>query len=113
MEIEDKTTLVLLPIETISPRYRDEATTHFNLVGVPMLFLSTILGGPEFVVPAGQVPYVSRVSGRKEFLPVGVSLLGAPHSDLVLLDIVKDVLEHSGRQTRVLTGKTMFQGEER
>ena len=61
-----------------------------------MLFLSPIIGGPELVVPsmviisllvksidlrnfiAGEVPYHSRVSGRTEYLPVGISQLASP-----------------------------------
>lgn len=47
MEVGRKISLVVLPIENISPRYRDEATTRFSPVEVPMLFLSLILGGPD------------------------------------------------------------------
>jgi hypothetical protein len=57
-------------------------TKHFNPVGVPMPFLSPILGGPELVVPAGQVPYASKVSGQTEHLPVGISILAASGRDL-------------------------------
>jgi Asp-tRNA(Asn)/Glu-tRNA(Gln) amidotransferase A subunit family amidase len=101
-------TLVVLPIENMSPRHRDQATTSFNPVGVPMLFLSPIIGGPELVVPAGHVPYVSRVSGNQEYLPVAVSLLSTTGMDLRLLDIVKHFLEKSGRPKEVAIGRTMF-----
>ena len=108
MEVGRRRAIVVLPIENMGPRYRDEATTHFVPEGVPMLFLSPITGGPECVVPAGQVTYGSRVSQRDELLPVGVSLLGAPGSDLELLDLVATCLEESGRPTEVIVGKTMF-----
>lgn len=108
MELGQKLTLVILPIENISPRYRDTATSNFKPVGVPMLFLSPILGGPELVVPAGQVPYFSKVTGREELLPVGISVLSAPGMDLKLLDLIKDCLEKSGRPTEVKVGRTMF-----
>ncbi|KIX10283.1 uncharacterized protein Z518_01365 [Rhinocladiella mackenziei CBS 650.93] len=90
LELGRKTTLVILPIENMSPRYRDEATTNFDPVGVPMLFLSPILGGPELVVPAGQVPYLTR------------------GTDLKLLDVAANCLEQSARPTEVAVGKTMF-----
>jgi len=46
-------TLVLIPIEEIAPRYRDEIPTgHFNPDGVPNLFLSPILKAPELTVPS-------------------------------------------------------------
>ena len=108
MEEGQKTTLVVLPIENISPRYRDEATTSFKPVGVPMLFLSSISGGPELVVPVGQVPYLSKVSGREELLPVGISLLSTSGMDLRLLDMVKHCLRVSGRPMEVSVGRTMF-----
>jgi hypothetical protein len=53
MKLGKQTALVLIPIEEISPRYRDEApATHFNPVGVPNLFLSPILKAPELTVPS-------------------------------------------------------------
>ena len=108
MEVGRKRTITVLPIENISPRYRDEAISRFNPVGVPMLFLSPILGGPECTVPVGQVTYKSRVSNRQELLPVGLSLLSAPGTDIELLDMIVSCLEHNGRPTAVSTGKTMF-----
>lgn len=69
MRIGERNTIVVLPIEEISPRYRDEnpwlvsmlhhscpADTYesrdFYPKGVPMLFLSPILGGPELTIPS-------------------------------------------------------------
>ncbi|KAL8833097.1 MAG: hypothetical protein Q9170_004506 [Blastenia crenularia] len=66
MRGEEHNTIIIIPIENMSPRYRDEARTCFDPVGVPMLFLSPIIQGPEFTVPIGQVPFESRVSGRTE-----------------------------------------------
>lgn len=108
MKVGENRTIVILPIENISPRYRDDATTNFNPIGVPMLFLSPILGGPELVVPSGQVPYQSKVSGRKELLPVGISLLAAPGTDLELMDTVTEFLKQSARPIEVMTGRAMF-----
>ena len=58
------------------------------------LMLSPILGAPELIVPgrspfrspdtqrlinvAGEASYASRISGREEFLPVCVSMMGYP-----------------------------------
>ena len=101
-------TIVVLPIENMSPRYRDEARTHFVPEGVPNLFLSPILGAPEVVVPIAEVTYKSRVSGCDEWLPVAVSLMGVKGSDIELLELVAKCLEGSGRPTAVRTGKRMF-----
>lgn len=61
-----------------------------------MLFLSPVLGAPELTVPSkwvlnhgtammlncncvvGELPYESKVSGRTEYLPIGISLLSDP-----------------------------------
>lgn len=57
MKLDKQMTLILIPIEEISPRYRDEApATHFNPVGVPNLFLSPILKSPELTVPSKHLP---------------------------------------------------------
>ena len=108
MAVDTARTVVVLPIENIAPRYRDEATTHFVPQGVPMLFLSPIIGGPECVIPAGHVTYDSRVSGNQELLPVGLSLLAQPDADLELLELAASCLEGSGRPTKVLPGGRMF-----
>ncbi|KAI8940908.1 hypothetical protein NX059_002166 [Plenodomus lindquistii] len=71
-------TLIILPIEEIAPRYRDELpASRFNPVGVPNLFLAPILKAPELTIPIGEFEYESRVSGNVEKLPVGVSIMGA------------------------------------
>ncbi|KAF4539975.1 Tetratricopeptide repeat domain-containing protein [Lasiodiplodia theobromae] len=57
MRVKESNTIVILPIEEISPRYRDEPPSRkFYPKGVPMLFLSPIIGGPELTIPIGQVP---------------------------------------------------------
>ncbi|KAK4222507.1 amidase signature domain-containing protein [Podospora fimiseda] len=102
-------TIVLIPIEEISPRYRDEPPSkHFNPVGVPMLFISPILGAPELTVPIGHSPFISKVSRNEEKLPIAISLLGSPGRDLELFDIVIECLRKSGRPMAVKSGKEMF-----
>lgn len=43
---------------------------------------------PEVVVPLGQVPYISRISGRQEYLPVAISFVTRHGCDYMLLDLV-------------------------
>jgi hypothetical protein len=53
MTTSEQITLVIIPIEEMAPRYRDEMpTAHFNPVGVPNLFLSPILEAPGLTVPS-------------------------------------------------------------
>lgn len=73
-----------------------------------MLFLSHMLGGPELLVPSGQIAHQSKVTGREEFLPIAISLLSAPGTDLELMDSVFKCLKHSARATEAATGKRMF-----
>ena len=108
MQADTHLTVVIIPIENISPRYRDDATSRFWPTGVPMLFLSPILGGPELTVPIGQVPFDSKVTHEREYLPVGISLLAMPGQDMELFELAQKCLEEAGRATKVYAGKKMF-----
>ncbi|PVH87325.1 amidase signature enzyme [Cadophora sp. DSE1049] len=109
LKIGTKSTILLIPIENMTPRYRDEPLgRYFNPVGIPMLFVAPILKAPEFTVPIGEVPFLSRVTGNSEKLPVAISLLGAPGRDLELMDIARECLEMAGRPTSVLHGTKLF-----
>ena len=127
---DDTRTIIVLPIEELEPRYRDipPAQPVEAPKGISVLYLSPTLGAPEIVVPgkhinqsrefslispAGQIPYSSRITGQKEYLPMAVSLLGAPETDLELIEMTERFLKHVGRSTRVRTGKTMFGDKER
>ena len=113
MCIDKYTSFMVLPIEEIASRYRDEpppcVTDLLMLLykplkrfrspimpkGIGMLDIAPTLGAPELVIPGkqrcsssasiaepslsvGEMAYESRVSKRREFLPVAVSLMGPP-----------------------------------
>lgn len=102
-------TLVVLPIAPVKPHYRDDRTESPRYQSATdELFLSPILKAPDVVVPIGEVPYESRVTGRREWLPVGVNLVGAPGMDKWLFDAVTMVLEASGRPDKVSSGSRIF-----
>lgn len=102
-------TLVVLPIAPVEPHYRDERTESPRYqTATDELFLSPILKAPDVVVPIGEIPYDSRITGRREWLPVGVNLVGAPGMDKWLFDAVTMVLEASGRPDRVTSGSRIF-----
>ncbi|KAK0701218.1 amidase signature domain-containing protein [Apiosordaria backusii] len=102
-------TIVLIPIENILPRYRDDPPLkHFNPVGVPMLFVSPILGAPELTVPIGHTPFLSKVTGNEEQLPIAISLFGSPGRDLELFDIATKCLQRSKRPIAVKPGNDIF-----
>ncbi|PVH76050.1 hypothetical protein DL98DRAFT_657750 [Cadophora sp. DSE1049] len=103
---------VILPIAA-APNYRNtQPGPPFKQNAFDALFLAPILGAPEFVVPIGQVPYESHISGLVEQLPVAVSVLGLPDTDNCLMDVVRHCLDETGRPTAVQTGRNMFPSEE-
>ena len=109
MNHENKDSLILLPISNVEPNYRDTPPKAPAIQeGFESLFLTPILGAPDIVVPIGQVPYESKVSGRTEYLPVCVDLVGAPGMDTALIRTAQGCLESAGRETCVRTGETMF-----
>lgn len=57
-----------------------------------------------------QLSYESRITNKEEKIPLVVSLMGAPHSDMELIQWAIESLKGSGRATKVLTGKTAFTG---
>ena len=83
-------TVMVLPIETGQPNYRDSELPGYSLLsGYAALNMSPMMRAPEVTAPVGDIPYVSRVTEREEPLPVAVSLIGAPGTDLILLDLVE------------------------
>ncbi|KAF2007617.1 amidase signature enzyme [Amniculicola lignicola CBS 123094] len=103
-------TLVVMQSEEVKPNYRDDkAPGYYIQPAWHPWWISPILGAPEVVVPAGHIPYVSRITGRMEQLPVMASLLSEPSSDLNLLTLVRCFFEHAGRSPVVQSGKVMFE----
>ena len=105
---------MVLPIEDLKPTYRDELPlppTEFPQ-GIDHLTLCPCLGAAEVTVPAGQITYTSRITKRKERLPVVVSVMGPPESDHKLLAWVEEFMRRSGKRLYVTTGKTMYGDED-
>ncbi|KAK4569337.1 hypothetical protein LTR86_003099 [Recurvomyces mirabilis] len=106
----ERNTLVILPIESLGPRYRDvpmHAPTT-TPIGLSMLMLSPALGAPELVVPIGHAAYLSSVTGQREHLPVAVAIMASRGMDLSLIELVQEFLSFSQRPTVVETGRTMW-----
>ncbi|KAK3391373.1 amidase signature domain-containing protein [Sordaria brevicollis] len=112
-EVEPET-LVILPIANLTPTYRDQPTASPETQSaVDGLFLPPILGAPDVVVPVGEAEYESRITGRKEYLPVVVDVMGRPGRDWQLLDAIGKVMKGSGRVMKVEVGRRMFPGIEK
>ncbi|KAF8249055.1 amidase signature enzyme [Wilcoxina mikolae CBS 423.85] len=76
-------------------------------------FSSPLAGNPEIIIPIGQIPYNSPVSLKVEYVPVTASIQGAKKSDLMLLNLVRQLLtderaKSNGFSEAVLTGKYAF-----
>ncbi|KAF4992471.1 hypothetical protein FGRMN_7142 [Fusarium graminum] len=102
--------LVILPLESMAPRYRDEMPTFKRPPqdGINSLALAPVLHSPVLNVPIGEMPYDSRVTGRQEYLPFSVAVMGVQGTDLILMDTVHSVLESAGFPTKVNTGKRIW-----
>ncbi|EED16521.1 hypothetical protein TSTA_016010 [Talaromyces stipitatus ATCC 10500] len=104
---ENERVIAIMPLrETADTKFTADVKAGQHLWD-PLL-LSPILSSPEIVVPIGQLPYLSRISGNIEYLPVSGSIMGTPGSDLDLVHLVNNFWEQVGRPTKILTGKTMF-----
>ncbi|KAL8934633.1 MAG: hypothetical protein Q9216_005808 [Gyalolechia sp. 2 TL-2023] len=104
--------IVVVPLGRPGANYRDVvpppdqgkvAPTSYN----PLWFAS-ILGLPQLVVPIGQNPYESKLSGQKEYAPIVGSIVGNKGSDLSLIYLAQEALGRAQWPTRVLTGRYVF-----
>ena len=107
----EKEALIILPVANAEPNYRD--TMSLSAEDRSVLnekFMSPILGAADIVVPIGDIPYNSRITGRIEFLPVVANVAGAPWTDMALLAAVEKIMRLSNSPTTVATGPRMFPG---
>jgi len=59
---------------------------------------------PVDLIIVGDIEYESRISGNLEYLPVAISLMSPPESDLALIQLAVDSLQKCGRPTKVQAG---------
>ncbi|KAI5363782.1 putative amidase [Septoria linicola] len=111
----DQNAIMVIPAGTPEVRYRDvyderPQDKRRDMQGFTFSpeHMSFVAGLPELVVPIGQVPGVSPVTGAKVFEPVCVALLGAPRMEGEMMRVVEKVLRASGRPLEVKTGANAF-----
>ncbi|KAL6895047.1 amidase signature domain-containing protein [Trichoderma evansii] len=102
--------IVILPIETAEPRYRDEFPKFQRPPqgGINALALGPVTKSPVLAIPITEIPYHSRVSNREEKLPFAVALMGTPGSDLQLFDTAIQIMSQLNIPTTVQTGRSMY-----
>ena len=105
---EDELPLLIFPQSWGSPTYRDEPDNG------PLFFssfsiysLSYLSGCPDCTVPIGEVSRKSRVTEAEIFLPVSLSVLSPPGTDIQLLALLSE-LEDKGVLKPVKTGARMY-----
>ncbi|KAH8753093.1 amidase [Diaporthe sp. PMI_573] len=102
-------TIVILPLDEGKPNYRDASPPAFGLLsGYHPLYLSPIAGSPEITLPIGEIPYISGITHQKESLPISVSVVSSPGTDLPLIDLVHDALLHANRPVVLKTGRQIL-----
>ncbi|KAK0702782.1 amidase signature domain-containing protein [Lasiosphaeris hirsuta] len=105
-------TIMLIPAGRPAANYRDMIPEPGR--GAPPdtafspMYLATVLGVPHLIVPIGQNPFQSRVSGNIEYAPIVGSLVGARGTDLMLPSTVVGALTHARWPTTVLVGRNTF-----
>ncbi|KAA1466956.1 amidase signature enzyme [Dentipellis sp. KUC8613] len=91
--------------------YASRQTYYTGPPGPPFGFSSGRIAvharSPDMVVPIGQIPFMSSITGIEEQLPVTVSLVARRGCDFVLLDLVS-ALADAGIVQTVKTGRTAF-----
>ena len=123
MKVDQQDSILIFPISDVAPSYRDTypGVPATAVPGLRSTYLSPYIGGPELAIPStssllvqkscltelplvGHVEYESRISGNSEYLPVVVSMLAAPHTDLALIQLAVKSLQNSSRPTAVRSG---------
>ncbi|KAK0631095.1 amidase signature domain-containing protein [Bombardia bombarda] len=107
---QNSNALVLMPLESMTPRYRDEPPLFPRppQPGVNALALAPVMKSPVLAVPIAEIPYHSRVTQQTEKLPFAVAVMGRPGTDIALVDTMLQVLKSAGLPTTVKAGKVMF-----
>ncbi|KAL4936545.1 amidase signature domain-containing protein [Aspergillus oleicola] len=101
--------IMIMPYGAANPKYRDsanESPSTSHTIGEK--FISPVLQMPQLVLPFGQMPYQSRVSGRLEHRPIGSTILGAKGSDLMLIKLARAAFQKASWPTTIATGRYMF-----
>lgn len=105
---DDEFSVLVFPQSWGVPDYRDDPDTG------PLFFssfsiysLSYLSGCPDCTVPVGEVPCRSRVTEKEMFLPVSLSVLSPPGTDVQLLALLSE-LEDKGVLRSVKAGMQMY-----
>ncbi|KAI0628977.1 amidase signature enzyme [Trametes polyzona] len=100
--------IFLYPQSAGGTNYRNQ---YISAPSAPLGFSSGRIavhaGTPDMVVPIGEAPFNSTITGKEEFLPVTLSFVTAKGCDLMLFNLFA-ALQEAGILSPVLTGSRVF-----
>ncbi|KAH0843071.1 glutamyl-tRNA (Gln) amidotransferase [Fonsecaea pedrosoi] len=90
---QDAITLLVFPQSRGLPDYRDDIPDRTGLFNDNFSIYSFgyLVGCPDYTIPVAEIPYLSKITSKTEFLPVSISLVGPPGSDLELFNVVQQL----------------------
>ena len=94
----EEDTLLVFPQSFGLPSYTADAPDRTNLFvdGFSIYAFGYLAGVPDYTVPIGEIPFHSRVTGERGYLPVSVSLCARKGQDMRLFDILGELEEVGG-----------------
>lgn len=106
---EEEITLLVFPQSFGIPNYRHDvpAKEIAFYEKFSVFAFGYLVGCPDYTVPVGEVPFESRVTGERGYLPVSVSMVARKGNDGPLFDILT-LLEEEGVLRGVKTGRRMY-----
>ncbi|KIX95353.1 uncharacterized protein Z520_08870 [Fonsecaea multimorphosa CBS 102226] len=106
---QEAITLLVFPQSRGHPDYRDDVPDRTELFNDTFSIYSFgyLVGCPDYTIPIAEVPYLSKITSEIEYLPVSISLVGRPGSDLELFNVVRQ-LHRFGVISDVATGPRLY-----
>ncbi|KAI9670069.1 MAG: hypothetical protein M1817_004549, partial [Caeruleum heppii] len=102
--------IMIVPNGRAGPKYRDDHNGPPSKAStLSENYLASVLQLPHLVLPIGQKPYTSRISGNLEHRPIVGSMIAAKGSDLMLIKLAEAAFQAASWPTRVLTGRYTFE----
>jgi Asp-tRNA(Asn)/Glu-tRNA(Gln) amidotransferase A subunit family amidase len=106
---QEATTILVFPQSCGHPDYRDNIPDRSELFNDTFSIYSFgyLVGCPDYTIPVAEVPYTSKVTNQIECLPVSISLVGRPGSDVELFQFVKQ-MHDAGVISDVAAGSRLY-----
>jgi len=112
MQDDSLPAIMVVPMTTGDLTYRDEYSMEpigISSTGWHSKLISSLAGLPQIVVPIGEFRFISKITCREAYLPIAISLIGAPGSESTLLDATRVAMKTMGTPTSVTVGKRCYE----